>query len=288
MSTTGQAVAGAAGGASALFSFWNLSTPTGLWITMNQFQLILLLLLTKSNIPKSIVDYLAGLKATTWSFNFIPFKDIPGFGILVNNLDSKSKKKELSYFGVISGSTFANNFSLMWILMIIVVIHSIFMILNTFVRKRMKSKKKWTKWMEKVYQFFTFSCYIRLFLEAYIFLLLTSFSELYQLNTSSTSKIVSLLFAFIGAWIWVTIVSFSWINWYKFKNIEKTDNYIPLKELFSGIRAGKFSRLYTTLLLSRRVLFVMLLTLGESLENIALIVPMIITSKFIRMKIVIY
>ena len=276
MSTTGQAVAGAAGGASALFSFWNLSTPTGLWITMNQFQLILLLLLTKSNIPKSIIDYLAGLKATTWSFNFIPFKDIPGFGGIVNDLDFKLKKKELTYFGVISGSTFTNNFSLMWILMIFVVIHLNFMMIDKLLRKKVSSKKKWVKWLERVHQFFAYSLYIRLFLEAYIFLLLTSFAELYQWNTSSTSKIVSLFFAFVGAWICVTIVSLSLINWYKLKSIEKTDNYIPLKEFFSGIRAGKFSRLYATLLLSRRVFFVMLLILGQSLTNIALIVPMII------------
>ena len=110
MSSTGQAVAGAAGGASALFSFCNLSTPTGLWITMNQFQLILLLLLTKSNIPKSIVDYSSGLKATTCSFSFIPFKDISGFYRLIEYLNSSLPRKELDYFGIFSGSKFSSNF----------------------------------------------------------------------------------------------------------------------------------------------------------------------------------
>ena len=100
MSKTGQAAAAAAGGAAALFSFCNLSTPTGLWITMNQFQLILLLLLTKSSIPKSIVDYLSGLKATTCSFNFIPFKDIPWFYRLIEYLNSALPRKELDYFGI--------------------------------------------------------------------------------------------------------------------------------------------------------------------------------------------
>ena len=77
ISEMGQAVAGAAGGVAVVFSLWNISTPTGLWITMNQFQLIMLLLLTNSSIPLSIVAYLSGLKTTTCSFNFLPFKNIP-------------------------------------------------------------------------------------------------------------------------------------------------------------------------------------------------------------------
>ena len=104
MSSAGQAVAGAAVGVSIIFSFCNLSTPTGLWITMNQYQLILLLLLTKSNIPKSIVDYLSGLKVTTCSFNFIPFKDISGFDRLIEYLNSELPREELDYFGIFSGS----------------------------------------------------------------------------------------------------------------------------------------------------------------------------------------
>ena len=77
-STATQSAVGAIAGVTVLFSFWNMSNLQGIWITMNQFQLILLLLLTNSHIPKSIVDYLTGMKATTCSLNFVPFKDLPG------------------------------------------------------------------------------------------------------------------------------------------------------------------------------------------------------------------
>ena len=267
ISSTSQAVAGAAGGASALFSFWNLSTPTGLWITMNQFQLIMLLLLTKSNIPRSIVSYLAGLKATTWSFNFIPFKDIPGFDTLNNFMDFKLPKKELDYFGVFSGSTFANNFSLLWLMMIIIAIHSAFSLINKLLKSKVKTKKKWVKLMEKMYQFFVFNLYVRIFLEANIFLLLTSFSELYQWDLSSLSKVASFIWALFGAWVCFTMLSFSLINWYKHRSTENLDNYIPLKEFLSGVKTGSKAKLYSTYLLSRRILFVFLLIFGESLYN---------------------
>ena len=140
MSASGQAVVGAIGGAAALFSLCNLSTPTGLWITMNQFQLILLLLLTKSNIPKSIIDYLSGLKATTCSFNFIPFKDIPGFNRLVEYLNLKLSRKELNYFGIFSGCTFSNNFSLIWILMILALIHMLFILIYNKINLLIKNR----------------------------------------------------------------------------------------------------------------------------------------------------
>ena len=135
---------------------------------MNQFQLIMLLLLTKSNIPKSIVSYLSGLKVTTWSFSFIPFKKIPGFDRIVNGLDFKQPDEELKYFGIDSGSTFANNFSLIWLVFIFITIHTLFLIIHWLLKRKVKSKK-WTKCLDKTYQFFAVSLYIRLILEANLF-----------------------------------------------------------------------------------------------------------------------
>ena len=178
----------------SLFSLWNASAPTGLWITMNQFQLILLLLLTKSNIPRSIVSYLSGLKATTWSFNFIPFKSIPGFDKMVNRFDFRLPDAELKYFGINSGSTFVTNFSLICIVLILIAIHSLFLLIYRLLKSKVKSKTKWVKCLKKIFQFFAFSLYIRVMFEANVFLLLSSLSELYQWDTSNSSKIISLFF----------------------------------------------------------------------------------------------
>ena len=113
-----------------IFSIWKISSPQGLWISMNQFQMILLLLLTKCYIPKSITNYLTGLKATTWSFNFIPFKDIPGLNKLVSYFDFPLSNSSLDDFGVFSGSTFANNFSLICIFILISVIVASYILIS--------------------------------------------------------------------------------------------------------------------------------------------------------------
>ena len=73
-SITSQAIVGSIVVFSGLLSICNLSTPHGLWMAIDQFQLILLLLLAKANIPQRVVDYLSGMKDTTWSFNIIPLK----------------------------------------------------------------------------------------------------------------------------------------------------------------------------------------------------------------------
>ena len=258
-----------------LFSLWSASAPTGLWITMNQFQLIMLLLLTKSNIPNSIASYLSGLKVTTWSLNFIPFKDIPGFDKMVNGIDFRLTYVELKYFGIKSGSTFANNFSLICIVLILIAIHCLFLLIYRLLIHKVKSKKKWVKCLDITYQFFAFSLYIRVVFEANVFLLISSLSELYNWDTSSSSKIISLFFAFVGGWICLSFISLSMINYSLYKDTKTMDNYIPMKEFFSGINDNRMSRLYPTILFLRRILFVGWLIFGRFLNSFTLVCPMI-------------
>ena len=241
---------------------------------------MLLLLLTKSNIPISIVSYLSGLKATTWSFNFIPFRNIPGIEKIVSGIDFKLPDRELEYFGINSGSTFANNFSMIWIVLIFGVIHCLFMLIYKLIKRKVKSKK-WAKCMKGTYQFFVFSLYIRIIFEANVFLLISSFSELNEWNTSSSANIVSICFAFIGGWICLCFVSLSLINYSMHKNTKNMEEYIPLKEFFSGVLDSRKSRLYQSLLLLRRVIFVAWIVFAGSYINFPLVYPMIVNQKFL-------
>ena len=96
---------------------------------MNQFQLILLTLLTNTNIPDKIIDYLSGMKSTTCSFGFLPFDKIPGLSSLVDYLDFRVSYFKLDYFGIESGSTIVSAFSLICVFSLIFTCHVIFIIL---------------------------------------------------------------------------------------------------------------------------------------------------------------
>ena len=180
----------------------------------------------------------------------------------------------MKYFGIDSGSTFANNFSLIWIVFIFIIIHSLFLIIHWLLKRKVKSKK-WTKCLDKTYQFFAVSLYIRLIFETNLFLQISSFSELYEWNTSSISNIISICFAIVGGWICLNFLSLSIINYSMNKDTKNMDDYIPLKEFFSGIKGKRLSRLYPTILLLRRLIFAGWLIFGRSLNNFTLVCPMI-------------
>ena len=261
-------------GVVVIFSFWDKSAPQIYWITMNQFQLILLLLLTKSNIPKPIQNYLSGLKATTWSFNLIPFKDIPGLNKIIFYLDFSLQNKDLDIFGIFSGSAIVNNFSFICILLIIGLIQVLFTLISKWFKKANSIIAK--KWLASAHQFFNYSIYIRLFIEVNQFMLLSCTSEIKGLNTSSLSSIISLLISFVFAFICVCFLFISFLSWTKYEVSENLPENYPFKEFFNGIALKSSAKLYSTIFLLRRMTLVGLLIFGSSLSNIYLIVPMIV------------
>ena len=274
--TSTQSVVGAVAGATAVFSLWNMSSPQGIWIAMNQFQLILLLLLTNSHIPKSIVDYLSGMKATTCSLNFIPFKDIPGLNTIVDWFRFDQSMDNLSYFGIFSGSSFSNNFSLICVFVIIMMTHLMFYLLFRYLKIKDREMTMWTKVFNKVFQLFTYTIYVRLILESNQFILLSSFSELRIWSSSNNSKTISLIIAFIASLSWISFIVANYIHWRYNWKIDSTDHYMPFKEFFSDLKDKSVPRLYSTIILIRRAIFVIYLIMGNSFNSIGLVVPLVV------------
>ena len=271
-----QSIIGAAVSAILVLSMCNLSTSQGVWITMNQFQLILLLLLTNSHIPQSIVDYLSGLKTTTWSLNFVPFKDISGIKTINDWLDFGLENNDLKHFGLLSGSTFVNNFSLVWVVALIAVVHLWFSLCHNKLKRKTSDQQKWRSLLSKVYQTFAFTIYLRLVLESNQFLLLSSFSELKTWHTTGAARIVSLWTAFVAAGVCMSLIAVSFVHWLFHRQLENTDHYMPLKELFGGLKDRSKPRLYSTVLLTRRCFLVAFLVAASSLTSTAIVVPMLV------------
>ena len=275
-STVTQSAVGAVVGATVVFSFWNMSNLQGIWITMNQFQLILLLLLTNSHIPKSIVDYLTGMKATTCSLNFIPFKDLPGLRYIVDWFDYGINNQSLDYFGVFSGSTFVNIFALIWAVSLIGVVHICYLYLFKRLLTWWGERPTCIKYLNKVYQLLTFTIYIRLILEANIFIMLTSLSEIKAWNTTSVSKIASLINAIIWELFWIALFILTFVHWMYNRKLDNIDHYMPLKAFFNGLKNQVKARLYSTILLLRRIFLTTFLIIGSSISSLGIIIPMMI------------
>ena len=63
-----------------IVSIFNISSPQGIWLIINQFQLYLLLFLTNAYLPPDIHEYLKGFEILLFAFKFININNLSIFG----------------------------------------------------------------------------------------------------------------------------------------------------------------------------------------------------------------
>ena len=113
------------------FSIVNMSSPVGIWSLVNQFQILMLLLLTGAFIPKSIRQYLSGFKFLSLKLDFIPLNKIPLISELYGSMKFEQNKDELKDVGVDFESTTTNNIVLLIILLLFILAHIPTVLLHT-------------------------------------------------------------------------------------------------------------------------------------------------------------
>ena len=196
-----QSVAGLSSFAAVISSSLNLSSPIGLWIIINQFQLLILILFFGVYIPKDVKDYILGMDFMSFSLNFILFDKMPFLKDIINLLDSEQNDARFIDIGANSGSSFVNNFSMIVIVILQAIIHLTYIPVYYIIKCKLPddSNSKLNIVCNQIFYFFTFNSYVRIFLEANQFVLLTTCSEIYHMNFSTTAKLVSLNIAFAFA-----------------------------------------------------------------------------------------
>ena len=104
-------------------SIANMASPVGIWSIINQFQMLMLLILTGAFIPTTVKEYLSGMDFVFLNFDFIPFIDIPLISDLYTWMKFGQKNENLKSIGVDSGSTTVNNISFLAIILILAIMH---------------------------------------------------------------------------------------------------------------------------------------------------------------------
>jgi len=107
---------GAAAAATVIISVLNMSSPTVLWAMANQLQLLLLLVLTNSSMPSKIVEFLTANRFASFSLDFLSLDKLPGLTLVKGSFIKKQDDSNLSEIGIESGSTFYNNFTLIFLI----------------------------------------------------------------------------------------------------------------------------------------------------------------------------
>ena len=112
----------------------------------------------------------------------------------------------------------------------------------------------------------TYGYYIRFILQTNQFLLISSMYEIYTLDTISTPKIMSLIFAFFvlfACFSLVGVVMYLSLSLYEVKEGEHN----KIGEFYSGVRMKIKAKLYVTFLIIRRTIFVILLISLASISS---------------------
>ena len=97
----------------------------------------------------------------------------------------------------------------------------------------------------------TFDIYIRLMIEAYLFLTLSSITEIYKSKLSNSEEILSYTMSILifGLSIAFTVITF--LQWKKSRKPETFSKQFYFKELFMGVKDNWLARSYTLMFLSK-------------------------------------
>lgn len=123
MSTGTKAASGAGVLLALVISIFNLSSPMAIWAMANQFQLYMLLLLTKTSIPSDVSGYITGNQFMTFSMNFIPLNKIPVIELPLEWMNFDQSLDELEEMGIISGSSLNNIIGFLFTIVLIAMTH---------------------------------------------------------------------------------------------------------------------------------------------------------------------
>ncbi|CAI2372191.1 unnamed protein product [Moneuplotes crassus] len=214
--------------------------------------------------PK-VLDFLSGMGFTMLSFDFLKLNHIP-FIAYITEWESYSQPDEyLHSLGMISVSSILNHLSIIGFLILIGIIH--FCVLLTSKCTQNSKHMKCKSLISRLFRYFTFNIYIRIFMQSIIFTALCIFSEIYTLNLDTIAKKIS-----FGLCVILTLLTatFYILSFYMYKKSFQQQNEVEpsmCEEFFNGIKMKKYSKLYAILFLSLRLSLCSVVIFGKSMNT---------------------
>ena len=122
------------------------------------------------------------------------------------------------------------------------------------------------KFINKLFIIFTFCWHIRYIFETNQYVLISWINEMYSFTPSDSKRIASLLFSI---WVfWMCLCLIICVLSLSLSSYEITKNkHNKVGEIFSGVKMVKKSKLYVSILLMRRAIFVILLITLQSIQS---------------------
>ena len=104
-----------------LISIINKWSPIGMWFLVNQFQLLMLLLLTGTYMPKTVKQYLSSMNIVLFNLDFIPISRLPLISNLYDYMSFEQDNENMTDFGIDYGSTLVKNISFIFFMLLFII-----------------------------------------------------------------------------------------------------------------------------------------------------------------------
>ena len=263
-------------GTISLLSIANVTSTVFMWSLINQIQLFFLLLLTRAFIPDAVQAVIIEPNFAMNPFESISFLSSVNYGLLTEDFKFSVSSSSMSSFNYGSISTYYNTFSCFISFLYAAFLHIVVIALWK-IWNNLNEEGKWRRVVKafkiiltKVFEILTFGYYIRLILEVNQFFLVSSISEVHNFNTSQPQLVFSI---FVAILIIIISVSLIWFTAYlSLSSYElDEDKHNKLGEFFNGLKSMKRYRLYCSILMTRRLIFIVLLTTFMFVSSQALI-----------------
>jgi hypothetical protein len=283
-----QATSQAQGGAGVLIggiiAILNLSSPLSIWLIANQMQLLMLILLTGAYFPPSVVKLLTEGSYLSFSVNLIPIGSLPAVKVVPKLMGFKQDNEYLYKMGIKNGSSLATNLMFFVSLFWVIVLHWIFWCVPKWKQRLVESKKrKWLRLtMKKINDFFKFGVYIRLSIEAYQFMVLSSVLDLKEFKYETLKHLASLILSFFLIFYCIFILLFSVFLLFK-AELKMKKTYRCFRELFSGQKATKLGKFYVilTMFLRKLIHIPFLMWVSDTMEVTNVVLVMVLVESVI-------
>jgi hypothetical protein len=245
----------------------SMSSPQGAFSMLNHIQLFILLPMIGAYLPKTVIDLITGMSFAMFSFSFIPFEKIPMIDSLFNVFDYDQSDDYFDNIGLTSGSAFLNHIALLIIVGVFILFH--LSILPCYKASLALNEGNWAKWvMVKIFNIMSFSIYIRILLEAYLLISLSTISELNEFDHSNGFRIFSLSMSLIFAILLTTMLLLFLFQMTIYSKVHPSKIQWCLREFIAGMKISKLSQIYTIIFMSIRISFVVTIVVFSDLQRI--------------------
>jgi hypothetical protein len=246
---------------------------SGIWTIVEQIQLIILVISKEVFIPVDVDYYLKGNIELLFNFASIPVLEVPFFAEVSEWLDLEQNVSAASELELESRSTLKNHFTMIMIILLVSLCYLITKLTHNCSGNRLSSF--FGKFRAKILFFIGFVFYVRILLEGFLSLTLSSVAEIYQFKGESYQEIASFALSIAFLLIWVALLLVSIFYSCKFRN-QTLPSKFRFMELFTGLRKSKWAHFYTPFSLSRRFLFVLIIVLSNNDNRESIFAPLIL------------